>query len=248
MTHPKKSYILCSTPRTGSTLLCSLLRNTNRAGVPESYFRSQDVEARAHRWHIRQSNGSINFHDYLNCVLEKGRTPNGVFAVRIMWETMNELLANLRGAGLSGSDLTVLKNSLGPLQFVHLQRRDVVAQAVSRLRAEQTNIWHITSKASPESKKPNNVFYDREALQRFVGESDAHNLSWNQWFESNGVNPLRIAYEDLDQNNQAELQRVLEFIGEQPSEIPAVARNVRMADALSREWAERYRSETSYHE
>ena len=41
MSQTRNSYIICSTPRTGSTLLCSLLRATNVAGIPESYFRSQ---------------------------------------------------------------------------------------------------------------------------------------------------------------------------------------------------------------
>ena len=33
-----KSYIICTSPRSGSTLLCKLLTNTNVAGVPNSYF------------------------------------------------------------------------------------------------------------------------------------------------------------------------------------------------------------------
>jgi LPS sulfotransferase NodH len=36
------SYLLCGTPRTGSTFLCSLLASTGVAGRPESFFREPD--------------------------------------------------------------------------------------------------------------------------------------------------------------------------------------------------------------
>ena len=35
---PAVSYLLCSTPRTGSSLLCDALRATGVAGRPEEYF------------------------------------------------------------------------------------------------------------------------------------------------------------------------------------------------------------------
>ena len=36
------SYLICATPRTGSSLLCGLLDSTGVAGHPESWFRRQD--------------------------------------------------------------------------------------------------------------------------------------------------------------------------------------------------------------
>ena len=33
-----KSYVVCATPRSGSTLLCALLAGTGVAGNPEEYF------------------------------------------------------------------------------------------------------------------------------------------------------------------------------------------------------------------
>ncbi len=45
MQEPPRSYVLCGTPRTGSTLLCSLLCSTGVLGRPESYFREPDEVA-----------------------------------------------------------------------------------------------------------------------------------------------------------------------------------------------------------
>ncbi|MGZ4331338.1 MAG: Stf0 family sulfotransferase, partial [Solirubrobacteraceae bacterium] len=35
---PVKAYLVCATPRSGSTLLCEMLRETGRAGVPLEHF------------------------------------------------------------------------------------------------------------------------------------------------------------------------------------------------------------------
>ena len=37
------AYIICGTPRTGSTLLCKLLASTGTSGDPHSFYRRQDL-------------------------------------------------------------------------------------------------------------------------------------------------------------------------------------------------------------
>ena len=245
MRKPPGSYIICSTPRTGSTRLCSLLKSTGCAGVPESYFRAQDFESRALQWNIRQPDGSVEFRDFLECVLERGSTPHGLFAVRIMWGTLAELLANLRLLGLTGSDCEVLKRAFGPTKFVFLERQDKLAQAVSRLRAEQTNIWHITNQTDLESRSAQ-ASYDRPRIEQFLEESIDHNRAWESWFARNGVVPLRVSYEELDRDGEATARKVLNFLGVSAPGMRIEAPELRMADSLNHEWADRFRTETGY--
>ena len=245
MAQTSNSYILCSTPRTGSTLLFSLLKATHVAGKPESYFRSQDIEARVERWNIRKPDGSFDFRDFLNCVLESGRTDNGVFSARIMWGTMEELTDNLRSIGMTGGDRDVLSEAFGSIKFVYLERQDLVAQAISRLRAEQTGVWHIKSESNRESAR-HYAHYDHRAIQRFIDESKNHIHEWNRWFRQNDIVPWRLSYEDLDLGGEEETRRVLQFIGVEPPDSPIKTSNVRMADSTSQEWAERFRTETQY--
>jgi len=245
MTQKPHSYIVCSTPRTGSTFLCSLLKATNLAGKPESYFRSQDVEARVEAWKIRQTDGSFSFSDFLNCVLRRGRTDNDVFAARIMWGTMEELTNNLRSIGMTGGDREVLSSAFGPTKFVYLKRQDLVAQAISRLRAEQTNVWHIRGKVDQDAARLR-VWYDQKAIQYFVEEAKDHNQNWNEWFQRFEIDPLRLIYEDLDDNGKAEASKVLEFIGVRHPSFPKEVSNVRLADEISKEWADRFRVESGY--
>ena len=45
MTDVRRSYLVCATQRSGSTLLCELLKDTGVAGRPEEYFEA--VRARS---------------------------------------------------------------------------------------------------------------------------------------------------------------------------------------------------------
>src|SRR4051794_22395246 len=46
MPHPDRSYLVCATPRSGSTLLCRALAQTGVAGRPEEYFEARATTGR----------------------------------------------------------------------------------------------------------------------------------------------------------------------------------------------------------
>lgn len=116
-------YLICATPRTGSTLLCGLLRSTGVAGRPESYFRAPDEDSWDDRWELpRTGHGSFDHRDYVRAAAAAGRTGNGVFAARVMWGTVGEMVAKLRAAHPwpPRTDPDVLRRALGPLHFVDM--------------------------------------------------------------------------------------------------------------------------------
>jgi trehalose 2-sulfotransferase len=180
---PSASYIICATPRSGSTLLCALLESSGVAGRPQSYFRKQDEHQWATKWGIvRSSDVGFEFTDYLQATISAGQCENGVFATRIMWGSMEEVIDELGKAfpDIADCRLKLLNRAFGCTQFIYLQRRNIVAQAVSRLRAEQTNIWHITSGA--ESVQPTQEpQYDFGQIQAFVQEINEHNNAWRDY-------------------------------------------------------------------
>ena len=62
---PTQAYILCATPRSGSTLLCAHLRASGVAGHPQSLFRREDLQEYADYWRITGPDGRYAFKDYL---------------------------------------------------------------------------------------------------------------------------------------------------------------------------------------
>tara|TARA_R110001606_G_scaffold273891_2_gene422421 strand:- start:4112 stop:4876 length:765 start_codon:yes stop_codon:yes gene_type:complete len=239
---PATAYIICSTPRTGSTLLCRLLESTGVAGRPQSWFRAEDLGTWARRWGLPLSHGApANFHDYVAAAIRAGRTDNNVFAARIMWGSMDALVDGLAMPG-TPTQAECLTVTFGPLRFVYIHREDTVAQAVSWLRAEQSQVWHRLECAEAAPDSPSH--YDFAALDTLVQTIRAHNSAWAQWFDANDVQPLRLAYEALDANPVATTQSLLDALGlVLPQGCTISAPNVRLADETSREWAQRYRSD-----
>ena len=90
MTTPRTTYIVCATPRSGSSLLCESLSNTLLAGQPDEYFNKKSEDLWRKRWDLSSS------EDYFCWLLEHGTSPNGVFGMKIMWEQMGYCISVLR--------------------------------------------------------------------------------------------------------------------------------------------------------
>lgn len=238
-----KSYFICSTPRTGSTFLCSLLKSTQVSGCPESYFRSQDLDRWADKWQKDQYlKDKYNFIDYIQASFQVGSTNNNVYASRIMWGTLDELINQIRLhlSVADKSDYDILEKAFKNIKFIYLFREDVVAQAVSRLRAEQTNIWHV-SKDKKESLINDSLQYDFFKIKEFVEEAQSHNMAWVDWFKHNQIKPFRLSYESLIQSTESEIRNILKFLDiKDYNPMSLDVENEIMSDALSTEWISKF--------
>jgi LPS sulfotransferase NodH len=163
------SYLVCATPRSGSTLLCHELDRTGLAGHPQEYFealRRSGVPRRPHEYFDPERHPNIverlafremlegapkpnplwqpdTYDQYLEWALSEGTTPNGVFGAKLMWGYLGDFAELLRGiednAGRSLPEL--LARAFPGLRYVQITRRDKVRQAVSLWKAVQTQAW-----------------------------------------------------------------------------------------------------------
>src|SRR5947209_13992998 len=79
---PRITYMICSTGRSGSTLLCSLLTNTGVMGVPHEYFNlSRHGQFLIKRLKDR-ADGEIPMEEYFDALVKHRTTPNGVFGIK----------------------------------------------------------------------------------------------------------------------------------------------------------------------
>lgn len=236
------SYLICATPRSGSTLLCGLLKSTGVAGRPDSFFRLPDEPSWADRWQIpRDHDGSFSYADFVRAAIAAGSTSNGVFAARIMWGTMDEMVAKLGAVhtDIHGSDRKLLTRAFGRTRFIHLWRDDTVAQAVSWARAERTNYWHPGDHGEP-GQEPG---FDFEQIHGLVRTIDDHNAAWQHWFTTWNISPHLICYEDLAADTTATTHGILDFLGlELPDDRTIATRDRRQADETNHDWMTRYRT------
>jgi len=230
-----KSYLVCGTPRTGSTYLCDLLASTGVAGHPESYFREPDQQDWAGRFGVRVSNdGSFDYSAFVKGAVRAGRSANGVFAARIMWGTLDVIVRGLR-ASPTASDLEVLGEAFGPIHFVWLRRADDIGQAVSWARAEQTGYWQNGDAAQAT---PQLDIGQVDDLLRTVRD---HNDAWRTWFADQRVEPQEVTYEDLIGDPGGTIFGVLDHLGlVAPSDWRPRSKHVRQADEVNQEWVRGY--------
>ncbi|MCW2832279.1 MAG: hypothetical protein JWN68_232 [Nocardioides sp.] len=230
-------YILCATPRTGSTYLCSLLASTGVLGRPESYFREQDEVAWATRFGLETEGHRVQDHPcFVDAVREAASTENGVFGSRIMWGSIERLVEGI-GRERLVSDSATLQAALGRLAFVHLVRDDVVGQAVSWARAEQSGYWQqgdvVRSAVAPDVAR----------MLGLVETIEDHNGSWQAWFTANAITPCVLTYEALTSDPRATVTTIADLVGVTvpPAWRPGTAHH-RQADQVNADWSDLLRS------
>lgn len=237
------SYFVCATPRTGSSLLLGLLQSTGVAGRPEAYFREPDERLWADRWQLPgNSDGAFDYAAYVRAALAAGTTDNGVFGAKLMWGTLDEVVEKLGKVypDLAGGDVPRLERAFGRLRFIHVRRDDVLAQAVSWLRAEQTNTWYVGD-AGASRREPR---FDPDRIDQLTQLIDEHNCAWEEWFSSAGVKPHRVRYEELAADMSGVTRGILGYLGLDVSDGRAIVpQHARQADELNDQWIARYRAQ-----
>jgi LPS sulfotransferase NodH len=135
-----------------------------------------------------------------------------------------------------------LRSRLPKLRFIWLRRQNMVARAISHVRARQTGIWHQTLPKS--SSVPNNQVYEFDLMEihHWYCLGAFQEELWQRFFDEQDISPHYVKYEELVADYESTVRRVLRFLdidGEQIFIRPP--RSLKQSDALSEEWEERYR-------
>jgi LPS sulfotransferase NodH len=237
---PPLTIVICATPRTGSTRLCALPAASGVGGRPDSWWRAEDVDEYVQDWEVpRGPDGQPNPLPYRAAAIRAGSSPNGVFGLRIQAQTLPTLLAEL--GARPGGGVRAMEAAFGPCHYIHIRREDDVAQAISRLKAEVSQVWHLDG---TESDPAGRASYDAGRLDAFRAEAADGNATWEKWFATEGIAPHRLVYESFSIDPAAHVRRLLAAFGLKPApgtllDVP----NRKMADTESAIWAARYRVE-----
>jgi LPS sulfotransferase NodH len=261
---PHTSYLICATQRSGSTLLCEALQNTGLAGWPEEYFQThkksgsiRPPEDYFKGLNVTEMMSYLNdssppslplpqedgqpYENFLNEVLKRGTTPNGVFGAKIMWAYFGGFISKLREIPryrkVKGNNLlsTVFPN----LHYIWLTRQDKVRQAVSLWKALQTWVWRQDDDTFPPSREPQFHF---TAIDHLVHQIEADELAWRRYFRRQRIQPYIVVYEQLVSAYEETALDILRYLDIPLSRRPTFSerRMRRQADALSEEWVQRY--------
>lgn len=218
--------------------------------MPDSHFHSPSVE----RWltvygldETPFSSREAALRAVFDAALARGAANTGIFGLRMQRGSFGFFMEQLTLLSPDqNNDIDRIESVLGPTTFMHLSRQDRLGQAISRLRAEQTGLWHRHADGSEMERlaPPKEPRYDLDAIARHIEELSALDAEWEQWFEQNKLEPSRITYDALSADPQKVLSEVLSSIGRDPTLAEQVETpTAKLADRESQEWRQRFLSE-----
>lgn len=199
---PNLSYAIISVPRSGSTLLCNLLRSTDLAGLPAEHLRDHAA--------ILARNCRFNPIRYMKITMTHNTTANGVFGTKII----SHFLATYRRKDLNIDAFLNQHFS----KYIFLIREDKVAQAVSIFLAQKTAIYHIFNNEEKQKyhKKLEEINLDDIDLKEidkrynFICQQEKY---LEKFCQDNKIEPLIIKYEELVEKPYKHISDILNYLG-----------------------------------
>jgi LPS sulfotransferase NodH len=242
------TYVIASTPRSGSSLLAAGLVATGVVGRPEEYFTPDHIGSYKEDLKLPID---CSWAEYLEKVMAFAATENGVRGVKIHWRHVVELA---RALGCRDDPGDVLEMLFPAAVFVNIVRADRRAQAISLFRAETTGEW-FRSSGSSRRARPWGLYLARPTpgqaeadltgvaptYEQIVGMErsiDAEQAAWTNYFTTRRREFLTVRYEDLDSNYHGEIARVLQFLGADPAHAVGLPKPPleRQSDHINEHW------------
>ena len=242
--HPRRCYVVCAIPRSGSNLLTDGLHATRRAGRPKQFFLRASVP---HFAALHRLNSATDFGAYVRDITKATATSNEVFGFKLMSWYLDDFLGRLRETLAFGepetSDRDLLRNAFPRLEFVHIFRRNKLRQALSNARAVQTNLWKVQGGKSAQAEPQ----FDANLIERCLRESEQQEKIWEHFFQRVSTEPFRVEYEKLCADYEGTIREVLDFLKvslPHRTHIGAPV-TIKQSDEISRTWEERFLKEHS---
>jgi LPS sulfotransferase NodH len=154
--------------------------------------------------------------------IKREQTVNGIFGLKTHYKDLMrypEIGTNVSGL-------------FPDAKYISITRRNVLRQALSAARAAQTMAW--TSRL-PDGGRAR--FRYGAVLKHIIHTLREIEL-WERFYCAHGIRPLRIVYEDLEEDYAGTMERVVGFLGV-VGRIPAPPLK-KQADATTEEWVERF--------
>lgn len=222
--NPTKIFI-CSTPRSGSYMLCRYMVNAG-LGVPHEYFNPHIMRQIAPRlglgarveglkWRRKMRRDRLPFPlpdrvaemNFLRLYIERlipRRCQGGIFAAKIHFDQYFTVLNNPVGRRLLDGGV-----------FIHLFREDLLRQAVSHNFSYLTGRWGdddtVTTSPSPETD-----LLEPHKIDRQMAALADEDREWRLLLARNGLAPLSISYEQLCRDPSAFIAEIASRVGFDP--------------------------------
>lgn len=158
-------------------------------------------------------------------ILSETATVNGCSGVKFHYHQFEEY-----------SRYVSIGSVFGDCRWIFVDRRDLIAQSVSLAKAWQTR------KFSSKHAAVNESVYDPIMIEKAGLLLAAEKAKYEFLFCSLKIHPLRVFYEDILKDENAEISRIADFLNVVPRRRVSIGSVsiVKQADSESNDWAERF--------
>lgn len=184
------AFFLCFTNRCGSNYLAQAISSDGRLPQVGENINFDAV--------INQSSrlGFTSFTEYFLWLSNSVKGKEGLFGCKT---SVGQLLF-LYNEGL-------LSQFASTPKFIHVVRKDVIAQAVSLYIANKTNQWTSEQLGANEP-----VDYDKESLISIVNGICIQNAAFQSIFQLFGVSPLVVYYENFVETPRKLIKKIGDYL------------------------------------
>ncbi len=186
------NYVLCFTNRCGSNWLSALLAATDLVGHTDEFFNAPRFIRTSEN--TKATSFSQAFYNQATSKLEQ--KPDS-FITKLSWDQLF-FFAKTR----------IIPDMMPNAQYILMHRRNVAAQALSMLVAEQTGQWTSNFNSGKHGKRNLDAITDEE-IQHTIDEITFKYQQFWRFFATFGIQPVEIYYEDIIENPLSEVSRLV---------------------------------------
>lgn len=185
------NYVICSTPRSGSTLLAKGLLSTLVSGLPHEYFNIDHKNDYQTRWDFK------DIETYILLLKKYRVSENGVFGFKLHY---NQYVEQFEKNNLS--------DYFEDLKYIRIIRKDKVLQGISLEKALQTNFWSSEFHENAKLKARFNYY----SIKKNISNIQNQELCWQNYFDKFGITPYTVYYEELESNYSKVINDVINYL------------------------------------
>jgi LPS sulfotransferase NodH len=222
-------YLICSSPRTGSSLLTIALREAGLAGIPYEYLHPGYARAFADRFGLT----TVAIPAYLDFLEQRRCSRNGVLGMKLHLHQLRNALPGREQqiAFLQRFDRCIVLN-----------RRNQLAQAISLLRANASRMWATRDADELKAARAAPFAPSTAAIARVLADVVAEAADWPPLVAAAGRDCITLAYEDLVADFAGAMRRIVTHLAIDGLRAEAIRppTTLKLADAASEAAAERF--------
>jgi LPS sulfotransferase NodH len=229
---PVNRYLICSTPRTGSTMLCRALTSTKLAGCPEEYLRHDRIIP----WVNRLGLTDLNFSFYLGEIEKRRTSANGVFGLKLHYRDFIRFFS-------SEATRQIGEAWIKQQTVIFFRRRNKLSQAISFFKAVESNIWSVEKNDCNEDVvTTRNYNFSPVKISRYLCELIQEDQHWADFLSTLPNGFIEIWYEDMVEDLDGTVKKILGAMNIPTDNLPVIdSQTTLQADDINFDLTQKFR-------